>query len=312
MQSSIQHSRSHLPRIAAPTDDSIGTETTLIADAVHSATRMMRADLACEEGIAGLARATFYSKFHFARAFRDATGTTPRRFLSALRMQRAKELLLETDLDVLDVSTTVGYSSVGTFSSRFSALVGASPRAWRQRGGELYHCPAFAGGTAGSSLRVKVDLADLHLQSSPEILVAAYEDPIVQGPPAACARGVSGGLYELQCLPPGTWHVVVTVWARDLTPQGGATVTEFRSWRQMRAFSDSTTEFVPAVVRPHALTDIDPPIVYGRAMPLLPPLPLRLVSDSGHAPVPGSGTIGHTSASTRRHSSRTVAPGLTL
>ena len=73
-----------------------------------------------------MARAAMFSKFHFTRMFQRVTGVSPGRFLSALRLQRAKELLVSTPMNVADISVTVGYNSVGTFSSRFSRSVGMS------------------------------------------------------------------------------------------------------------------------------------------------------------------------------------------
>jgi AraC family transcriptional regulator len=81
------------------------------------------------------ARATCYSKFHFCRLFRKATGVTPRRFLSALRLKESRNLLLDTGFTVSDISCSVGYNSVGTFSSRFTKSIGLSPSVFRRNGG---------------------------------------------------------------------------------------------------------------------------------------------------------------------------------
>jgi AraC family transcriptional regulator len=81
------------------------------------------------------ARASCYSKFHFCRLFRKATGVTPRRFLSALRLKESRNLLLDTRFTVSDISCSVGYNSVGTFSSRFTKSIGLSPSVFRRNGG---------------------------------------------------------------------------------------------------------------------------------------------------------------------------------
>lgn len=60
------------------------------------------------------------SPYHFARTFRRITGIPPGDFLGALRLQRAKELLLTTDLFTSEVCYEVGYASFGTFTSRFT------------------------------------------------------------------------------------------------------------------------------------------------------------------------------------------------
>jgi hypothetical protein len=59
-----------------------------------------------------MARAALFSKFHFTRLFQRATGLSPGRFLSALRLERAKQLLVSTSLNVIDISHQVGYKLV--------------------------------------------------------------------------------------------------------------------------------------------------------------------------------------------------------
>ncbi len=66
-----------------------------------------------------IAQTAGYSRFHFIRAFRDAYGQTPRDYLSARRVERARELLRNADLTVTEVCLLVGFSSLGSFSTRF-------------------------------------------------------------------------------------------------------------------------------------------------------------------------------------------------
>ena len=79
-----------------------------------------------------LARTATMSKFHFLRTFRDITGVTPGRFLSAVRLHEAKRLLLGTGMDVAGVSVQVGYGSLGTFTRRFTECVGMPPTQYRR------------------------------------------------------------------------------------------------------------------------------------------------------------------------------------
>ena len=74
-----------------------------------------------------------FSKFHFARAFKDAYGETPAAYLSRRRVERAKDLLRSANLTVTEVCMLVGFSSLGSFSSRFSELVGMSPTEYQRR-----------------------------------------------------------------------------------------------------------------------------------------------------------------------------------
>jgi AraC-like DNA-binding protein len=80
-----------------------------------------------------LAREAGYSRFHFARSFRDTYGMTPRAYLSARRVERARELLRTANLTVTEICYLVGFSSLGSFSSRFKGEVGLSPSEYRER-----------------------------------------------------------------------------------------------------------------------------------------------------------------------------------
>jgi AraC-like DNA-binding protein len=78
-----------------------------------------------------LARRAGCSRYHFLRAFAATYGQTPGRYLTYRRIERAKDLLRTANLTVTEICLLVGFSSLGSFSSRFSALVGMSPSAYR-------------------------------------------------------------------------------------------------------------------------------------------------------------------------------------
>lgn len=71
------------------------------------------------------------SPFHFDRVFHQTTGIPAVQFLYAVRIEAAKRLLLTTTFSVTKVCYEVGYNSIGTFSRRFTQLVGLSPRDFR-------------------------------------------------------------------------------------------------------------------------------------------------------------------------------------
>jgi AraC family transcriptional regulator len=99
--------------------------------AVVRAIRHMREHLAEPLDLDELAHIAAISKFHLVRVFDETTGTTPHHFLSCLRVQRAKELLLQSGPSITEVCLEVGYNSPGTFSNTFSELVGLSPQEFR-------------------------------------------------------------------------------------------------------------------------------------------------------------------------------------
>jgi AraC-like DNA-binding protein len=83
--------------------------------------------------VEALARDAHMSAGHFSRAFRQAYGESPYSYLMTRRIERAMALLRRGDLTVTEVCFTVGCSSLGTFSTRFSELVGMPPSAYRER-----------------------------------------------------------------------------------------------------------------------------------------------------------------------------------
>jgi AraC-like DNA-binding protein len=93
--------------------------------------------------VPSLARVAHVSPAHFSRQFSATFGETPHRYLQRRRVERAMELLRETDRPVTEVCLDVGFNSLGTFSRTFRMIVGESPSGYRAR---------FAGG--GARLRV--------------------------------------------------------------------------------------------------------------------------------------------------------------
>jgi transcriptional regulator GlxA family with amidase domain len=92
----------------------------------------MEAQLHTRVSIADLAAGVGLSVSHLARLFRDATGTTPRAHLHALRMARARLLLERTSLSIAEIMSQVGAADPSHFARDFRRAYGASPRALRQ------------------------------------------------------------------------------------------------------------------------------------------------------------------------------------
>lgn len=157
--------------------------------------------------VADLARAASFSKFHFSRVFQRVTGMSPGRFLSAIRLEEAKRLLRSTSLKVADVSLRVGYTSVGTFSTRFARSVGLTPTAYRQLHSELpqvRHMPALpspAGVLSGRVLQRHADRGGL-------IYLGLFPGPVPEGRPAHCTVLNGPGPFRLDRVPAGKWFVL--------------------------------------------------------------------------------------------------------
>ncbi|NMO02837.1 helix-turn-helix transcriptional regulator [Gordonia sp. TBRC 11910] len=83
--------------------------------------------------VPALARDALMSPAHFSRRFRAAYSETPYSYLMTRRVERAKTLLRNTDQSVTDVCFAVGCTSLGSFSTKFTELVGETPSAYRSR-----------------------------------------------------------------------------------------------------------------------------------------------------------------------------------
>ena len=101
--------------------------------ALRRARDMMDRDYAEPLDIPTLAQAVFMSAGHFTRSFRAAFGETPYSYLMTRRIERAKALLRRGELSVTEVCFAVGCTSLGSFSARFTEIVGETPSSYRAR-----------------------------------------------------------------------------------------------------------------------------------------------------------------------------------
>ena len=94
-----------------------------------------RMDAASHEAwpVARLAGVSHVSPAHFARAFKEAFGVPPHRYLLTRRIERATALLRDSDLAILDIALQTGWSSLGSFGRTFRDITGEAPGDFRAR-----------------------------------------------------------------------------------------------------------------------------------------------------------------------------------
>ena len=158
-----------------------------------------------------LADEALFSRFYFSRVFRGETGTSPGRFLTAVRLFRAKNLLLETSLSVTDISYLVGYNSPGTFSSRFTLNVGMSPARYRHQARAGFLQPPWTPPRAKASSPVEFT-AQVPPIGVPTRSYAVVFPSTFLSAPVGCLSFGESGRYRLPAVPDGDWTIrAVTV-----------------------------------------------------------------------------------------------------
>jgi AraC family transcriptional regulator len=181
--------------------------------AVERAIQVMHVHMHEVLTLGDLASVAYLSPSRFKHVFRRLIGIPPGEFLSALRLQAARRLLLTTRLSVTEVCFEVGYSSIGSFTSRFTHLVGLSPRLLRQRAhtfepslGE--HAELSATMSSGL-LRKHALLGQISAPATfrGTIYMGMFTHPIPQGRPVRCTKISSPGVYRIQDVPDGVYHL---------------------------------------------------------------------------------------------------------
>lgn len=217
------------------------------------------------------------SPYYFNRVFRLVTGSTPCRFLSMLRMEAAKRLLITTRLSVSDVCFGVGYNSMGTFTREFGRLVGLPPTSLRHLVREFplvcseiphgyrtrcHHDSAHGGGLVGHVFAPEEFVGP--------IFVGLFSTPSPQGRPAGCAILTTPGSYRITGVRDGAYYLFAAAFPGSDDPLAyllpdQAKMLVGASHHELLISEDAVNSNVDVTLCPLEL--IDPPIVV--ALPLL-------------------------------------------
>lgn len=241
---------------------------------VEQVVRWMREHLDEELSMEEMAAQAGVSPFHFLRTFRRFTGVTPALFLSALRLEEAKRLLLTTERSVTDICFDVGYSSLGTFTTRFTQLVGLSPARLR-RIGSGFRLEAleperlsFGRSKAGSIPASGTLMADEPPRGP--IFLGLFSHPIPQQRPLACTLLTAPGPFQLYAPGPGRYYLFAACFS--LTSDPLDFLLSSRAVHQVASGGPLTLRagdgpVGPMNLRLRPLTELDPPLLV--ALPLL-------------------------------------------
>ncbi|MFQ5571301.1 MAG: helix-turn-helix transcriptional regulator [Rhodothermales bacterium] len=245
--------------------------------AVEQVIRVMHERLDAMLSLEDMADIAHCSPFHFNRIFRQVAGIPPSQFLYALRLQKAKQLLLTTDLNVTDVCFEVGYNSLGSFTTRFTELVGVTPTQLRRLADEetLYsiskalHQRALLhpAPTTPPSLTGRITTPD---ELEGPIFIGLFSKPIPQSQPAGGTLILTPGFFQIPYVPPGRYFVMATGLAWPDHPAGfllpDESLLRVGMKRHPVLLRDGLyTDPVSVTLRPLSLTD--PPILI--ALPVL-------------------------------------------
>jgi len=162
-----------------------------------------------------MSRVAYLSAFHFNRVFHEITGLPPAKFISAMRLDEAKRLLLNTELSITDICFEVGYNSLSTFTRRFNQRVGLGPREFRYLAERITPasveslCAHYADQTGRAMLHSSVEgFVDSANHGGGLIFVGLFLAHIPQSRPVGGALLTSPGAFRIGPVPDGMYHLL--------------------------------------------------------------------------------------------------------
>ncbi len=168
-------------------------------------------DRLCEPiSLHDMSRVAYLSAFHFNRVFHQITGLPPNKFISAMRLNEAKRLLLNTELSITDICFEVGYNSLSTFTRVFTQRVGLGPREFRYLAERTTPasveslCTHYAELTGRAILHPSVEgFVDFPKPGGGAIFVGLFHTHIPQSRPVGGALLTSPGVFRIGPVPDG-------------------------------------------------------------------------------------------------------------
>lgn len=223
-----------------------------------------------ELSLSEIAESAILSRFHFCRIFKDATGVSPVRFLSAVRIYHAKRMLATTSMNVTDISFAVGYNSLGSFTNHFTDSVGVSPGRFRRllQNRDLAQTAAARQPSASSARGKSVVEGTIRLAenfAAANVYVGAFSTPIVQCRPAAStviemAAPERARPYRLSGISEGEWFIHAVAVADSVDPEPWTRRALLVCDHEPVRVTAGRTECATMALRPRRPTDL--PILF--------------------------------------------------
>lgn len=192
-------------------------KTLLILDKIYNSLNKIKSDYTDESlNLDELAQASNLSSFHFNRLFKKLIGIPPRKFLMLIRLAESKKLLLETNWNSTDICFEVGYNSLGTYTTKFTEMVGVSPKEFRNKTdlptwGEQYipfeHISFIGKYTVSIELRLPENFEG-------NCFIGLFTTPMPVGQPIACAIQKTNGNVLLQGISPGEYFLFAAAYEK--------------------------------------------------------------------------------------------------
>lgn len=238
----------------------------------------MRENIGDDHSLRTLARAAWLSPFHFHRVFRSVTNSTPGRFLAAWRMAEAKRMLAYDSASVTEICMRIGYSSLGTFTSQFTRMVGVSPGRFRRLVAAVSDRPfnellatVATRGAETDRPQVTVTVSGVVGDGEPAA-VGLFASGIPQQQPVACGVVRMPGRVAFEGVPDGSYHALAMIFSPGITAAEVLVAAELEGCRV--GIGDHRVRVVRGRGSPASVQvamrerrDTDPPLVL--ALPLL-------------------------------------------
>lgn len=192
-------------------------------DTIEQVIQTMRTHLHSPLSLEDMADIACLSPYYFSRVFHQIVGIPPGEFLATLRLDAAKRLLLTTSLSITDICFEVGYVGLGSFTTRFTQLVGVPPRHLRHLArnvglpplGKSHENIAPLSPSSGRGLTG-------HIQTSTPfkglIFAGLFPKPIPQASPVRCTLLTAPGPFHITVIPDGCYFLMVAAFPFSENP----------------------------------------------------------------------------------------------